>query len=337
MFDLPGNPANYKSDKLMEIQNKCDVSVNLRVKGKQNSMVCIIKGAERNASKFIAFKINYSLFMLISLMCLANIYRARNMVLQLEEPNFVADIPPSYHMRSHDLLTPTPMQPHSTSCLTSPTWQYPPASFNQAQSVQPFMGFSMGQSLFPFNNKSNTSSQNQNSMGSSGYYSLGQISASSLSLEKSRDGNNYSLSTISSNGSLSNKSSPAQSPRKQQPYYQRNYNESVKGLVNLNLNEYKNPVDQEATPSEYESKRMAGFLAMQNRPSGNQFRYPNSNWAGYGISHTSPNPLIDKVNTTSEQVPLQCYYSLKLHSFIRIRMMRCGSLHRRTFHPRRPS
>lgn len=41
------------------------------------------------------------------------------------------------------------------------------------------------------------------------------------------------------------------------------------------------------TPSDYEQKRLSGFKAMQNRPSG-EYRVPNNSWSGYGISHTSP-------------------------------------------------
>lgn len=50
----------------------------------------------------------------------------------------------------------------------------------------------------------------------------------------------------------------------------------------------KNEDSSSPTPSEYEQKRIAGFKAMQNRPTGVGYRYPNNSWSGYGLSHTAP-------------------------------------------------
>ena len=38
----------------------------------------------------------------------------------------------------------------------------------------------------------------------------------------------------------------------------------------------------------YESKRLAGFKAMQSRLTPSPYRVPTGTWSGYGISHTSP-------------------------------------------------
>ncbi|KAK9744762.1 hypothetical protein QE152_g7452 [Popillia japonica] len=42
------------------------------------------------------------------------------------------------------------------------------------------------------------------------------------------------------------------------------------------------------------AKRIAGFKAMQNRPTGGGYRYPNSTWSRYGISHTTPGIALPK-------------------------------------------
>lgn len=60
-----------------------------------------------------------------------------------------------------------------------------------------------------------------------------------------------------------------------------------------------------STPSEFEQKRIAGFKAMQNRPTGVGYRYPNGTWCGYGISHTIPGISIAK-NDYDGNVMVSC-------------------------------
>lgn len=53
IFDLPEDTTNLKtrSEQIAEIQNSCDVIINIRQKTKQMIKACIIKGIERHASK----------------------------------------------------------------------------------------------------------------------------------------------------------------------------------------------------------------------------------------------------------------------------------------------
>lgn len=104
-----------------------------------------------------------------------NIYRARNLILGIEEPPISADIPFTYHLPcttspsspfpNSDLLpTPTNANPNEhpmsplVSPLFSPTWQYPPTP--APQNGPPFVGM-MQQPKFLYNVM-------QQSVGSSG-------------------------------------------------------------------------------------------------------------------------------------------------------------------------
>lgn len=109
----------------------------------------------------------------ISFQIKVSIYKARNLILGVEEPPLCADIPTSYHLPnsapvhssfpSSDLLpTPTNVNPSPISPLLSPlispTWQFPAATISQT--TVPFVGM-MQQPQFLYNVM-------QQSMGSSG-------------------------------------------------------------------------------------------------------------------------------------------------------------------------
>ncbi|KAF5270411.1 hypothetical protein FQR65_LT05599 [Abscondita terminalis] len=193
----------------------------------------------------------------------SNIYKARNKILDIREPCIEADIPATYFTPQNNnssLDTSNTVNPPTISSRVSPPWQYSSSSsYNQTFAVQ--------QPQFSYGVM-------HGSMASSGYHSLGQFSNSSLSLEHD------SLVSISSASSLS---SPRMSPRNATP--------NMRSPVNLDNGEniVKQP-EQLPIPSDFEHKRLAGFRAMQMRPSGN-VRVPTSTWSGYGISHTSPGPL----------------------------------------------
>ncbi|XP_017783447.1 PREDICTED: protein bicaudal C [Nicrophorus vespilloides] len=251
MFDLPENKTPLRPEEITELQNTYDVVINIRLKVKQNTMACIIKGTERSAS---------------------NIYKARNDILGVNERSIVADIPTNYQIPSQpsntpqDLPTPTPMNPNvlspMLSPLISPTWHYPSTSFAKPQ--PPFVTMVNQQPQFMYNGNSL-----QQSMSSSGYQSLGQLSTSSL--EQSRE-----YSTYSSISSASPIGSPLSSPR------------------NSNIRSYPDSPMDKCEFDGYEQKRLAGYKAMQSQPTGQNFRYPTGAWAGYGISHTSPALLPEK-------------------------------------------
>lgn len=53
MFDLPQDAAglSIRPENIAEIQSKYDVTVSIRMKAKQNTKACVIKGTEKWASK----------------------------------------------------------------------------------------------------------------------------------------------------------------------------------------------------------------------------------------------------------------------------------------------
>ncbi|KAK9744758.1 hypothetical protein QE152_g7456 [Popillia japonica] len=178
----------------------------------------------------------------------------------------------------------TPLSP-MLSPLISPNWQYPPNPFSQSNS---FMNMMQQTHQYFFNPL-------HNSLSSSGYQSIGQFSGSNLSLEQTgRD----SYSTILSSTSTS---SPISSPRNVSPSYQhRAFTDTSSDLSSvvsdLSSSEHGKPEDVSSppTPCDFDQKRIAGFKAMQNRPTGGGYRYPNSTWSGYGISHTTPGIALPK-------------------------------------------
>ncbi|GJQ80050.1 putative RNA binding protein [Trypoxylus dichotomus] len=289
MFDLPQATTGLaiRPENISEIQTKYDVTISIRLKAKQNTKACVIKGTEKWAS---------------------NIYKARNEILCTDDPQVIVDIPASYHMPKTSqnvhqpievtipsLNTQPPLSP-MLSPLISPSWQYPPNPFTQSNS---FMNMIQQHQQFFFNPL-------HHSLSSSGYHSMGQFSGSSLSLEQgNRDASNYSTALSSTSTS-----SPVSSPRNVSPSYQhRNCADSeissilsdvsssggcggFHGLSGAMEKNDESPVSP--TLSEYEQKRLSGFKAMQSRPSGVGYRYPNNAWSGYGISHTAPGITISK-------------------------------------------
>lgn len=50
----------------------------------------------------------------------------------------------------------------------------------------------------------------------------------------------------------------------------------------------------------YDQRRIAAWKAINTPLSSNEYRYPNSSWAGYGFSSTSPaTPKMEAVPSTS--------------------------------------
>ncbi|KAJ8977395.1 hypothetical protein NQ317_013299 [Molorchus minor] len=298
IFDIPEDSSNLKTrpDQLAEIQTSSDLIINIRQKAKQNTKACVVKGIERHA---------------------VNIYMARNLILGIDEPPLQADIPSSYHMPlahpqspfpASDLLpTPTNTNPPPLSPMLSPlitpTWQYPMPTTNP--NAPPFVGM-VHQPQFLYNVM-------QQSMGSSGYQSMShsQFSASSLSLEQSRENSTYS--SISSNNSSI---SPLSSPRNSlSPNFYRHFSESPSEKMELSsvLSEmslsahYQGPtVDKKQDrgcllPPDYENKRLAGLRAMRTTPVAGSCRVPNNSWSGYCISHTSPASLPEQIKSKKDE------------------------------------
>ncbi|XP_049826677.1 protein bicaudal C [Aethina tumida] len=266
IFDLPEASENLRirSDQISEIQSSCDLVINIRQKAKQNTKSCVIKGIERHV---------------------VSIYKARNMILGIDEPPICADIPPSYMMSApspaspfspSDLLpTPTNINPPPISPMlspmVSPNWQFPMPS---VPSNPPFVGMTQ-QPQFVYNVM-------QQSLGSSGYHSASHLDVSS-----------QPAASLSSNSI----SSPLPSPHNSNsPSCYRNFMESPSELSSVlsdvsNLSSFpgaEKKGDRSMTNYDYENKRLAGIRAMQIRPTPGTFRLPNNSWSGYGLSHTSP-------------------------------------------------
>ncbi|CAH1180296.1 unnamed protein product [Phaedon cochleariae] len=296
IFDLPEESVTLRTrpDQINEIQNICDVAINIRQKAKQNTRACVIKGVEKNAG---------------------HIYKARNLILGFDEPATVADIPPAYHLPAPLSAGPAPvirLPPASPllSPLASPSWQHQATPTAQSGGGgmggggAPFVGM-VQQPQFVFNVM-------QHSMASSGYHSLNQsqfATNSSLSLEQSGEMPTYS--TISSNNSSI--SSNVSSPRIPTSPCYRQFSDSqshkmdlssVLSEMNISAGHHQTgeprPDKGAAGYGDVDSKRLAGFRAMQSRPVAGSYRTPNNSWSGYYISHTSPAGLADKINKSKK-------------------------------------
>ncbi|XP_029155698.1 protein bicaudal C homolog 1-B isoform X2 [Nylanderia fulva] len=83
MFDLPEDSmsATVDTEKISQLMQTLDVFINVRHKPKQSTLSVIIKGIERNAT---------------------NIYEARKLLLGLDEPRVLAEIPATYHVPHAD-------------------------------------------------------------------------------------------------------------------------------------------------------------------------------------------------------------------------------------------
>ncbi|KAK9883318.1 hypothetical protein WA026_001498 [Henosepilachna vigintioctopunctata] len=266
IFDLPEDTSNLriKAEQVADIQNQTDVVINIRGKAKQTTKACVIKGIEKYVS---------------------NIYKARNMILGIDDPPITADIPMSYNLPSanqnqfpsSDLLpTPTPIN-HSPispllSPLVTPTWQYPnlPGTPNAS-----FVGMTKQPQFFY--------SMMQQSMGSSGYSSMLTQSMHDHSAP-SRENQNFS----SGNSSLSNSFHSTSKPNSPTPFRNGNENSPTNKSGDNYHSPDKKPCWDYSLTSDYENKRLSGLRAMQQKPSPGIFRTPTNAWSGYGISHTSP-------------------------------------------------
>jgi protein bicaudal C len=265
IFDLPEDNGNLKirSEQIAEIQTSCDVTINIRQKTKQMIKACIIKGIERHACKSLRRVYRPPVAFLFA----ANVYKARNLILGIDEPPIAADIPRPYSIPNvapsspfspnHDLLTtPTNVNPPPMSPLVSPmfTWHYPAGGMSH---TPPFVGMVQKPQLMY-----NVMQQSSTSSGFQSFKTESEIADTSL------------LSSISSNSSGGNFApSPRCSSQSEVP----------------STSDYQSMSEKKPSPFEnFDSKRLAGFKAMQSRLSPGMYRIPTSTWSGYGISHTSP-------------------------------------------------
>ncbi|XP_067215196.1 protein bicaudal C isoform X2 [Linepithema humile] len=123
------------------------------------------------------------------------------------------------------------------------------------------------------------------------------LSANSLTDSKEGSSAYSSLSSVSS--SLS---SPAISPRNISPVNptdtSSNLTDLSSMLSDLPVTDRRAPgcekkslemaAQQNLTPFDYEQKKLLATKAMQNKPSGSDFRVPTSAWSGYGLSQSIP-------------------------------------------------
>lgn len=294
IFDLPENSPGVKitPEKIADVQKQCDVIVHIRQKTRQCTKACIIRGIEKYAG---------------------SIYKARNLIMGIEEPPINADVPMDYHLPSlnitpqpksfstSDLLpTPTPAVPEPQmgnflSPFLTPSWQFanPPST-----PTTPFLHLinPNNQSYFNFN-------VNPQSMGSSGFGSMNMMSSLSSNHYDHRSQDNSGMmhsksptNLMSSNSGISNFS----------PRPNRSFNEncsekselsSIVSEISMSANGsfQEQPMEENherrnSTPAGL-SKRLAGFRAMKNSVMAGELRIPNNSWSGYGISNTSPAPL----------------------------------------------
>ncbi|KAF7265823.1 protein bicaudal C [Rhynchophorus ferrugineus] len=315
IFDLPDDLTGLKPEQIADIQTSCDVIINIRPKANKAMKACVIKGIERLAT---------------------NIYKARNMILGIEEAPVQADIPSSYHMpnvtplaHNADILTPTNITPSTISPLLSPmispNWYFPSPSVNSPHPAPPFVGMTQQPHFF-----SNVAMM-QHSVNSSGYQSLNP-SPMEPTIEGAK-ANTSSCSASSISTISSAKTSPAhsaspncyrnftESPNNNTPYNHSSTSEFASVLSEMNNpGEYHGPTlekkltisSADLTPFEFENKRLAGVRAMQALPNPTSIRVPHNSWSGYGISHTSPGGfLADKFRQREEEIwksnsPRQC-------------------------------
>ncbi|XP_044252303.1 protein bicaudal C homolog 1-B [Tribolium madens] len=184
-----------------------------------------------------------------------NIYRARNLILGIAESPIEAVIPRLYHIPN-----PPPYSPNE-DLLTTPTNLNPPSLSPQ---FPPIFTWHYSDQTSPFEMIQTQphvlSNKMQQSSNSSGFQSFEQMKAD-ISL----------LSSISSNSS--NYSPPSDPPT---------------------TSDYQSMNEKKSGSFDYDSKRLAGFKAMQGRPNPDNYRVPTTMWAGYGISHTSPAGMLKK-------------------------------------------
>ncbi|CAG9858598.1 unnamed protein product [Phyllotreta striolata] len=275
IFDLPEEYSMLRKEQIDQVQNNYDVTITIRQKAKNNTKACIIKGVEKNAE---------------------NIYKARNYILGLDELYVQADIPSSYHLpwAKGEANSHSPQNTSEDSSPPASAWRLPLATSQQSEAS--YAGAMHQQPSF------NCQQQQQHTVGSSGYHSLSynQMTSSLVDSDQNSDvelhSPVYSAHNSTSSSSISYpRASPSPSPR-----HSGNKNDFSAMLSNMNFSPgYHGPsVDRRQdsfnlSPDEAQSKRLAGFRAMQEKPTGATYRRPVNSWSGYYISHTSPAPLFE--------------------------------------------
>ncbi|XP_066139863.1 protein bicaudal C [Euwallacea fornicatus] len=310
IFDLPDDQdeLKIKPEQISGIQTTYDVSINVRQKANKTTKACVIKGIERQAS---------------------NIYKARNVILGIEEPPVHADIPLTYQIPNQSsspiqqkLELPAPsnvIAPSLSSPLISPTWYYPSPAVPQQQ-CPPFVGMHQQQHFFPPNLNFNTIPHQNMASNSTGYQSM-----KSTHLEQTLTADQANLSACSSLSTISSRSNPRNSlsPSGYASYgdspnksgYTGAYGQNQPTELSTALSEMNNPgayhgptLDKKPQSSpggmayyDYESKRMAALRAMRSKPQAGTMRVPHNSWSGYGVSNTSPGAFLsDKYKREDE-------------------------------------
>lgn len=195
------------------------------------------------------------------------------MILGIEETSTVGDIPRSYHIPSTASTSPYSSPTHEL--LNTPTNVNPPMSpFLSSMfpwhypPAAPFVGV-IQKSPLVYNN-----SLQQHSNASSGFQSF---------QSETNRAESSIISSISSRSASPHSQSDIQS-----------------------LSDYHTMNDNKKTET-YDSKRLAGYKAMQSRPSPGTYRVPTNTWSGYGISHTSPGAMMKReedIWKTPEPAPM---------------------------------
>ncbi|XP_050295562.1 protein bicaudal C-like [Anthonomus grandis grandis] len=314
IFDLPDDHADLriKPEQIQEIETNYNVSINIRQKANKVTKACVIRGIERLVS---------------------HIYKARNLILGIDEPPVQAFIPQSYHLpntapvQPNELLTPTNLNPTVlASPLISTSWPFFPSPTlppQPQQSNNPFMAFFNGnqqqqQIFFPPNVSSNALHQ-QSMANSSGYQSFNPShhDQTVTQQDKLNNSTSSSVSAISNNHSPTNTSySPSyyytESSQQYSPYNKQNNRNPSTALSSVlsEMNkpgEYHSPtLDKKFSPTtmaayELENKRLVAIRAMRAKPSPGRLRVPNNSWSGCGMSNTSPGGfLADKFKREDE-------------------------------------
>lgn len=180
------------------------------------------------------------------------------MILGLDESSTMADIPRSYHIPSTTSTSPNSSPTHNL--LTTPTNVNPPMSpFVSSMfpwHYPPAASFvgAMQKPQFTYNN--NIQPHSGSSSGFQSFQSEANRAESSLSSISSRSTSPHSQLDV----------------------------QGTSGYHTLN----------DKKPELYDSKRLAGYRAMQSRPNPGVYRVPTNTWSGYGISHTSPGAMMKR-------------------------------------------
>lgn len=283
MFDLPEDTSGLfiKPDQIADIQEKYNVSISIRIKSKQNLMACTIKGIEREAS---------------------NIYKARNEILAEDDPPIIADVPPTYQLPVNKINTPELNQrpfminskPMSPLMASPKLWHYPQSPY-QANFY----------SLFQQHQKSQQHPQQHPQQQPHQQHFVYSPFCLPENGHHSNFNSQFTFGSpllpehLTAQGSISNRNWSQGSKRTAATDINRSELQTVLSKMNSSPDSFHGTTICEKEDSQqtadYEHKRLAGFKAMQTKPTGT-FRHPTSFWSGYGISHTCPAASFQSIN-----------------------------------------